>query len=29
VHPVSKEFMDFKVEPPLRFGEILEIYKNR
>ena len=29
VHPVTKEFMDFKVEPPLRFLEILEIYKNK
>ena len=29
VHPVTKEFMDFKVEPPVRFWEILEIYKNK
>ena len=28
VHPVTKEFMDFKVEPPSRFCEIMEIYKN-
>ena len=29
VHPVTKKFMDFKVEPPARFLEILEIYKNK
>ena len=29
VHPVTKEFMDFKVDPPKRFNEILEIYKNK
>ena len=29
VHPVTKEFMDFKVEPPAKFWEILEIYKNK
>ena len=29
VHPETKEFMDFKVEPPLKFMEILEIYKNK
>ena len=29
VHPVTKEFMDFKVDPPERFNEILEIYKNK
>ena len=29
VHPITKEFMDFKVDPPKRFYEILEIYKNR
>ena len=29
VHPVTHEFMDFKVEPPKRFMEILEIYKNK
>ena len=29
VHPITKEFMDFKVEPPLKFWEILEIYKNK
>ena len=28
VHPITKEFMDFKVEPPSRFCEIMEIYKN-
>ena len=29
VHPVTHEFMDFKVEPPIKFWEILEIYKNK
>lgn len=29
VHPISHEFMDFKVEPPTKFWEILEIYKNK
>jgi len=29
VHPVSGEFMDFKVDVPDKFWEILEIYKNR
>lgn len=29
VHPVTKKFMDFTVEPPVKFGEILEIYKNK
>ena len=29
VHPVTQEFMDFKVEPPKKFYEILEIYKNK
>ncbi len=29
VHPVTHEFMDFKVEPPKRFMEILETYKNK
>lgn len=29
VHPVTKEFMDFQVEPPKRFLEILDIYKNK
>lgn len=29
VHPVSHEFMDFKVEPPAKFCEIMEIYKNK
>lgn len=28
VHPVTHEFMDFKVNPPKKFMEILEIYKN-
>jgi len=29
VHPKTKEFMDFRVDPPKRFMEILEIYKNK
>ena len=29
VHPITHEFMDFKVDPPERFMEILEIYKNK
>ena len=29
VHPVTHEFMDFAVDPPVKFWEILEIYKNR
>ena len=29
VHPVTHEFMDFKVEPPVKFMEILNIYKNK
>ncbi len=29
VHPITHKFMDFKVEPPKKFNEILEIYKNR
>ena len=29
VHPITKEFMDFKVNPPKRFNEILEMYKNK
>ena len=29
VHPVTNEFMDFQVEPPKKFWEILEIYKNK
>lgn len=29
VHPITGEFMDFKVDPPSKFWEILEIYKNR
>jgi len=28
VHPITKEFMDFTVEPPKKFMEILEKYKN-
>lgn len=29
VHPITHEFMDFKVEPPDKFWEILGIYKNK
>ena len=29
VHPITKKFMDFKVNPPKRFNEILEMYKNK
>ena len=29
IHPVSGEFMDFKVDAPDKFWEILENYKNR
>jgi len=29
IHPITKEFMDFKQDAPLRFMEILEIYKNK
>ena len=29
VHPITHEFMDFKVDPPEEFNKILEIYKNR
>ena len=29
VHPGTHEFMDFTVEPPVKFLEILEIYKNK
>ena len=29
VHPVTHEFLDFMVEPPKKFFEILEIYKNK
>ena len=29
VHPITHEFMDFKVDPPKKFYEILEKYKNR
>ena len=28
VHPITKEFMDFKVDPPKKFIEILDKYKN-
>lgn len=28
IHPITKEFMDFKVDPPKKFYEILEKYKN-
>ena len=29
IHPITHEFMDFKVDPPSKFWEILEIYKNK
>ena len=29
VHPVTKEFMDFQVEPPEEFNKILKIYQNK
>ena len=29
IHPITKEFMSFKVDVPQRFNEILEIYKNK
>lgn len=29
IHPVTHEFLDFKVEPPVKFWEILNIYKNK
>jgi len=29
IHPVTHEFLDFRKEPPARFLEILEIYKNK
>ena len=29
IHPITKEFMDFKIEPPVRFLDILEVYKNK
>ena len=29
IHPITHEFMDFKVDPPKKFYEILEVYKNR
>ncbi len=29
VHPITHEYMDFKVDPPKEFNDILEMYKNR
>ncbi len=29
IHPITKEFLDFKVEPPKRFMEILDLYRNK
>lgn len=29
IHPVTKEFIDFQVDVPVKFREILEIYKNK
>ena len=29
IHPITKEFMDFTVEPPEEFKKILDIYKNK
>ena len=29
IHPITKEFLDFKVEPPQKFNDILNIYKNK
>ena len=29
IHPITKEFMDFQVEAPKRFMEILEEFKNK
>ena len=29
VHPITHEFLDFRMEPPVKFLEILEIYKNK
>ena len=29
IHPITKEFLDFKVEPPQKFNDILSIYKNK
>ena len=29
VHPITHKFMDFTAEPPVKFLEILEIYKNK
>ena len=28
IHPITKEYMDFKVEPPEKFEKILDKYKN-
>ena len=27
-HPITKEFMEFTVEPPKEFNDILEMFKN-
>ena len=29
IHPITRKFMEFRVEPPLKFSEILDIYKNK
>ena len=29
IHPITKEFLDFQIEPPKRFMEILDMYKNK
>lgn len=29
IHPITKEFIDFQVDVPIKFREILEIYKNK
>ena len=29
VHPTTKEYMEFTAEPPKRFQEILNIYKEK
>lgn len=29
IHPITKEFLDFQVDAPKKFQEILNIYKNR
>ena len=28
IHPITKQYMEFTAEPPQKFNEILEIYKN-